>query len=52
MKIHAIILDAGMFHNYIHTLRVNFVHAAANPNLGYSKYIKVERMHYFHTIAL
>ena len=36
----------------IHTLRVHYAHAAANLNLGYSKYAKVARVHYFCTIAL
>ena len=36
----------------IHTLRVHYVHAAANLNSGYSKYAKVVRVHYFCTIAL
>ena len=36
----------------IHTLRVHYVHAAANLNSGYSKYAKVARVHYFCTIAL
>ena len=37
---------------YIHTLRVQYGHAAANLNSGYSKYAKVARVHYFCTIAL
>ena len=36
----------------IHTLRVHYVHAAANLNSGYSKYAKVARVHNFCTIAL
>ena len=36
----------------IHTLRIHYVHAAANLNSSYSKYAKVARMHYFCTIAL
>ena len=36
----------------IHTLRVHYAHAAANLNLGYSKYAKVALVHYFCTIAL
>ena len=36
----------------IHTLRVYFVHAAANLNSGYTKYAKVAHVHYFCTIAL
>ena len=35
----------------IHTLRVQYAHAAANLNSGYSKYMKVARVHYY-TIAL
>ena len=31
----------------IHTLRVQYAHAAANLNSGYSKYAKVARVHYF-----
>ena len=33
--------------NGIHTLRVHYLHAAANLNLQYSKYAKVACMHYF-----
>ena len=36
----------------IHTLRVQYAHAAANLNSGYSKYAKVARVHYFCTIVL
>ena len=36
----------------IHTLCVQYAHAAANLNSGYSKYAKVARVHYFGTIAL
>ena len=36
----------------IHTLHVHYAHAAANLNSGYSKYVKVARVHYFCTIAL
>ena len=36
----------------IHTLRVQYAHAAANLNSGFSKYAKVARVHYFCTIAL
>ena len=36
----------------IHTLRVHYVHAAANLNSGNSKYAEVARVHYFCTIAL
>ena len=38
--------------SFIHTLRVHYAHAAANLNSGYSKYVKVARVHYFCTIAL
>ena len=37
---------------HIHTLRIQYAHAAANLNSGYSKYAKVARVHYFCTIAL
>ena len=37
---------------YLHTLYVNYVHAPANLNSRYSKYMKVARAHYFCTIAL
>ena len=43
-------VDCAIFH--IHTIRIHYAHAAANLNSGYSKSVKVERVHYICTIAL
>ena len=45
-------MQMSIYYIDIHTLHVHYVHAAANLNSEYSKYMKVVHMQYFGTIIL